>query len=100
MRLDPMTVAAIAGMAIVTYLIRAGGYWLFSRIRPSPFLRAALSYVPGTLFASFVVPALVTGGLQPTVGAAVTLAVVLKTRSMPLAMVAGTAAAWGVWAFR
>jgi uncharacterized membrane protein len=100
LRLDPWTVAAIAGMGLATYAIRAGGYWLFSRIRPSAFLRAVLGYVPGTLFASFVLPALVNGGLQPTVGAVATLATMLWLRSLPVAMLAGTAAAWGVWALK
>lgn len=100
MRLDPWTLAAIAGMALATYAIRAGGYWLFSKIRPSPFLRSVLGYVPGTLFASFVIPALVNGGLTPTVGAIATLAVMLTLRSLPVAMFVGTAAAWAFWAWR
>ncbi len=91
-------VAAILGMALVTYLCRAGGYWLFSQIRPSPFIRSTLSYIPGTLFVSFVLPALLaSGGVYPWVGAAVTIAIVLTTRSLALAILAGTATAWIVW---
>jgi uncharacterized membrane protein len=89
---------AILGMALVTYLCRAGGYWLFSQIRPSPFLRSVLAYIPGTLFVSFVLPALLAGGgLHPWVGAAATLAIVLTTRSLALAILTGTATAWLVW---
>lgn len=88
---------AILCMGLATYLCRAGGYWLFSQIRPSPFLRAVLGYVPGTLFVSFVLPALFTGGVHPWVGAAATIGVVAATRSLALAILAGTAAAWLAW---
>ena len=98
--LDPWTLAAIIGMALATFACRAGGYFLFRQIRPTPFLRGVLGHVPGTLFVSFVVPALVNGGLQPTVGAAATLGVMIATRSLVWAMAAGTAAAWVVWAVR
>ena len=98
MRFDPATVAAILGMAAATYLCRAGGYWLFRQITPGPLLRAVLSYVPGTLFVSFVVPALVAGRPHIWVGAAATVAMMLWARSLAWAILGGTAAAWLVWA--
>lgn len=98
MTLDPWVLAAIAAMALATYLTRAGGYWLFRVIRPPPLVRAMLGYIPGTLFVSYVVPALAAGGAQQWAGAAATLAVMLATRSMSLAILAGTGAAWAVWA--
>ena len=97
--IDPWAGAAILGMAVSTYACRAGGYWLFSQINPSPFLRAILSYIPGTLFVSFVLPALVRGGTPTAAGAVVTLLVMLRTRSFPLSMLAGTSAVWAVWAY-
>ena len=74
MSLDPWTAAAILGMAAVTYACRAGGYWLFRQITPGPMLRAVLSYIPGTLFVSFVVPALLAGRAHTAVGTVATLA--------------------------
>jgi uncharacterized membrane protein len=97
MRLEPWNVASILGMAIASYACRGGGYWLFSKIRPTPFLRSVLSYVPGTLFVSLVAPALATGGPQRWVGAVATLAAMALTRNLAGAIVAGTAAAWAVW---
>ncbi len=97
--LDPSTLAATAGMTLATYACRAGGYWIFRQIRPTPMLRAVLAYVPGTLFVSYVVPALVAGGLQPWVGAAATLAIVVTTGSTVAGIFGGTAAAWAVWAW-
>ena len=98
MTLDPWVLAAIGAMALATYLTRAGGYLLFRAISPPPVVRAMLGYIPGTLFVSYVVPALVVGGVQQWVGAAATLAVMLATRNLALAILGGTAAAGAVWA--
>ncbi len=98
--LDPSVLAAIGAMAVVTYATRAGGYWLFRAINPPAVVRAVLSYVPGTLFVSYVVPALMQGGLQPWVGAVATVGVMAWTRNLSLAIIAGTAAAWVVWSAR
>ena len=95
---DPWNVAAFVLMAVATYACRGGGYWLFRQISPSPLVRAILSYIPGTLFVSFVVPAVIKGGLQPAVGTVATLLVMIYSRNLALAIIAGVAAAWGVWA--
>jgi uncharacterized membrane protein len=91
------TVLTIVSMALVTFVCRAGGYWLFRQFKPSPMLQSVLSYVPGTLFVSFVVPGVLAGGLKEWVGAGVALLVAWLTRSMIWPIVAGTAAAWAVW---
>ena len=91
------TLAAIAGMALATYTCRGGGYWLFRQIRPSPGLRTALNYIPGALFVSYVVPALVAGGRSQWVGAGVTLIIMRLAGNLSLAILGGTAAAWAVW---
>jgi hypothetical protein len=46
-----------------------------------------------------VVPPVLSGGWQPLAGAAATVAVMLATGSLFWAIVAGTGAAWAVWAF-
>ena len=100
MRLDPWVLAAIAGMSLATYLLRAGGYLLFRAVRPPAVLRNALAYIPGALFVSYVVPALAAGGRQQWVGAAATLALMLATRRLEVAILGGTAAAWAVWSLQ
>jgi len=97
--IDAATLGVIIGMALATYACRGGGYWLFSQIRPTPFIRTILGYIPGTLFVAYVVPALVSGGLQQWVGAATTAASMVASRNLSIAIIAGTAAAWAVWQF-
>ena len=99
MTLDPWVLLAITCMALATYLNRAGGYLLFRAMRPPPLVRDMLSYIPGALFVSYVVPALVAGSLQHWAGAAATIILMLLTRQMAVAILGGTAAAWLVWAF-
>ncbi len=94
------TLLAILLMGLATYACRGGGYWLFRQISPGPLLRSILAYVPGTLFVSLVVPALVQGGVQSAVGAAATLGAVIATRSLILGIVCGVGGAWAVWLLR
>ena len=97
MSVHPWNLLAILLMGIATYACRGGGYWLFRQISPSPTIRAILSYIPGTLFVSFVVPALVHGGVQPVVGSVATAGLMLATRNMSVAIAGGVGAAWAVW---
>ena len=85
-------------MAAATYLCRAGGYLLFRAFKPPALVQTMLGYVPGALFISYVAPALVSGGRHQWLGAAVTLGVMIGTRNVSLAVVGGTAVAWGAWA--
>lgn len=98
MTLDPWVLLTILCMAVATYATRAGGYLLFRVLPTSPWVRAALAYVPGALFVSYVAPALVSGGVQQWVGAAVTVGLMVRMGSMAAAILGGTAAAWAVWA--
>ncbi len=100
MRLDLSNLLAIICMALATYACRGGGYWLFRQIRPTPLVRAVLAFIPGTLFVSYVTPALVTGGPGQLVGAAVTLLVMVTTGSLIGAIVGGTGTVWLIDALR
>ncbi len=100
MSLDPATLAAILGMTLATYLCRAGGYWLFRQIRPGRTMRAALAYLPGTLFVGYVAPGLWSGGPQAWAGGAMTVAAMVATGNVGVAIFAGTGAAWLVWLLR
>ncbi len=99
MRLDPWTMAAIAGMALATFACRGGGYLLFRQFTPSPVVRTALGYIPGALFVSYVVPALAGSGPQQWAGAAATMALMLWRGNLSVAILGGTAVAWAVWSW-
>ncbi len=91
---DLSTLMAIAAMALVTLLCRCGGYFLFSRVTPSPWLRRALAHLPGCIFAAYVLPALLVGPADRWAGALATLAVMAYFRNLGLSIAAGVAAAW------
>jgi uncharacterized membrane protein len=98
--IETANLLAILGMALATLACRAGGYFLFRALRPSPFLRAMLGYVPGALFVGYVVPALAAGGLKEWLGAAATLVAMRLSGNVAVGIAAGTAAAWAVWLLR
>jgi uncharacterized membrane protein len=85
---------AILGMALATYLLRAGGYALLRATRPPPFVQAMLACLPGCIFVAFVTPALVAGGPRQLIAAACVAGVMLATRSYVLAILGGVAALW------
>lgn len=84
--------AAILGMAAVTYLCRAGGYALLRATRTPPVVEAMLRHLPGALFAAYVAPAVVTGGPTVWLGTAVVVMVQVRTRNLGVAIIAGVAA--------
>lgn len=93
---DPWTLAAILAMAVATFACRAGGYLVFRSITPSPLLRDVLAFIPGTLFMAYVAPAVAHGGAGHLVAAVATAAVMIATRSIPLALASGIGTAWGM----
>ena len=97
MTVDIWVLAAIVGMALATYVTRAGGYLLFRSVKPSHAARDMLGYIPGALFVSYVAPALVVGGIQQWAGAAATLLIMATTKHLALSILGGTGVAWLVW---
>lgn len=92
LRLDVLL--AILGMAVATYLCRAGGYALFRALRPPRAVEVALQHLPGPIFVAYVAPALAAQGLKGLVAA---LAVVLAqalTRNLAVAIGTGVAVMW------
>lgn len=66
-------------MGVVTYMLRAGGYWLMGRVAISPRLEAALAYLPGSVITALVVPAAIEAGV-PGVAAVGVIAIVMWIR--------------------
>ena len=92
---DPLGfVAVVLAMALVAYLMRAGGYWLIGRIPIGPRLLRMLDALPGAVIASSVVPLALKGGPSAllAVGAAgITMVVVRNDFAAVLAGVATAA---------
>ena len=86
--------AAILGMALASYLCRAGGYAVLRAIRPPHFVQAMLQHLPGCIFIAFLAPALARGGLESWVAAAATLAVQVVFRKLAVAILTGVAVLW------
>jgi len=95
---DPSNLLAITAMAAVTFACRCGGYFVFTRIKPTPFLQHALDSLPGSVFIAYVVPGVLHGSPEIWFGAAVTIAMMVFSRNLGVSIVAGVAAAWGATA--
>lgn len=92
LRLDVLL--AILGMALATYLCRAGGYALFRALRPPRSVEVTLQHLPGPIFMGYIAPALATQGAKGFAAAAVVVAVQAMTRNLAAAIAAGVAAIW------
>jgi uncharacterized membrane protein len=81
LHLDPLVLAAIAGMAAATYFTRFIGYWLVRRTTVSGRLAGALEAVPGAVLIAIIAPMALATGPAETVAA---LATVLMALRLPL----------------
>ncbi len=89
---NPVTLLAIALMALATYATRAGGLWLASRFDLSERAGTWLEGIPGAILVSLVAPAVLTGGPAEALAAIAVVAVAVRTGSLPAAMVTGVGA--------
>jgi uncharacterized membrane protein len=85
--------AAILVMAVATYAMRAGGFWLMAFMPRSPRLHRMIEALPGAVVAAAVLPFIVREGPVAALAIAVAGAVVLLTRKDLLAVLAGMAVA-------
>ncbi len=79
----------IAGMAIVTYLTRAGGLWLMERVTPSPRVQAALEALPGAVLVALIAPMALTRSPIEGVASALVVLTMMRTGSLIAAVVIG-----------
>ena len=92
LRLDVLL--AILGMALATYLCRAGGYALFRALRPPRYVEVTLQHLPGPIFVAYVAPALAMQGLRGFIAAAIVVVAQAVTRNLAAAIATGVAAMW------
>jgi uncharacterized membrane protein len=80
-------------MAVATYAMRAGGFWLMALMPRSPRLRRMIEALPGSVVMAAVLPFIVREGAIAALAIAVAGAVVVATRKDLLAVLAGMAVA-------
>jgi uncharacterized membrane protein len=85
--------AAIAAMAVATYTMRAGGFWLMGHVPPSRQLRRMLEALPGSVVVATVLPIVVRDGAAAMLAIAAAGTVMLVRRNDLLAVVTGMAVA-------
>ncbi|MDQ2050052.1 AzlD domain-containing protein [Natronolimnohabitans sp. A-GB9] len=95
--LDPVVVVVILAMAVVTVVAKVGGLWLVRHVELSDRLEAGLDVLPGAVVIAVLAPELAAGGPAEWGAAAVVVAVMWRTESILLALVAGVV---GVVGFR
>jgi branched-subunit amino acid transport protein len=94
----------IVGMAVVTFIIKAGMFILGGRIAFPPLLQQALGFVPVTVLTAIIVPMVLAphgGGLELTwrnpqlVAAVAAILIAASTRRQLLTIVVGLAVFFG-----
>ena len=91
---ETVIVVAILGMALVTYMTRAGGLWLMGFIAPSPRVETWLRQIPGAVLISIIAPAVFLTSLAQTLAALATLLAAIYTKNILVAMIVGVVAVW------
>ena len=84
---------AIAAMALVTYAIRAGGFWLMGYVPLTRRVRSILNALPGSVVVAIILPLAVRGGAAATVAVVTALVVMALRRNDLLSVICGVGAA-------
>jgi uncharacterized membrane protein len=90
---ETSVLAAIAAMAVATYAMRAGGFWLMQHVPVTPRLRRMLEALPGSVVVATVLPIAVREGPVAALAIAAAGAVMVVFRNDLVAVVTGMAVA-------
>jgi uncharacterized membrane protein len=90
---------AIFAMTIATYLCRASGVVLMSRVRITPRIERALRALPGSIVVATILPIALDGGLPAILALAAAIIAMSLLRLELAALAAGLAAVTLVRAF-
>jgi uncharacterized membrane protein len=85
--------AAIVAMAVATYAMRAGGFWLMGHVPLTRRVRRMLEALPGSVVVATVLPIIVRDGLAAALAISAAGAVMLIGRNDLLAVITGMAVA-------
>lgn len=96
MTLRADVLVGILCMALVTYVVRAGGFAALRSFRPPRFVERMLLHLPGSIFIAFILPGAAAHGL-PGLAAAVAAAVAMRLSGrLTLSILLAVAALWGM----
>ncbi len=84
-----LDLVAIAAMALVTALLRAGGYWAMRLVPMTPRLERILAALPGAIVVALIAPGILRAGLVGWATAAATVAAMLVLKNAIVALVIG-----------
>ncbi len=82
----PDLLLAIAGMAIILFLMRAGGFWLAGRFHPSPTVTHALEVLGGAALVALTAPSVVAAGTPGVLSALMAALAMRRSGNILLAM--------------
>jgi uncharacterized membrane protein len=94
MTINPEVLLIILGMAVVTYLTRWLGPFLMSRVTLSKKIEMWLSYLPGTILVSLVLPDLIRSGVAGIIAGLASLVAARLSGNLFLALVVGVVTVW------
>ncbi|RAI43495.1 AzlD family protein [Rhodoplanes roseus] len=83
----------IAAMALVTYAMRAGGFWIMGRVPLTARVQRMLAALPGSIVAATVLPIVANGGVVTALAVGAGATVMMTARNDFLAVAAGMAVA-------
>ena len=78
MNVDPAALAAIAAMAVVTYLTRIAGVFVADRLMLTGRAKAAFDAIPPAVLAAVIAPTALTTGWPETLAAAIALIAAMR----------------------
>jgi len=90
---ETQALLAVAGMAIATFITRAGGFWLMRWVPMTPVLEAFLRGMAGSVVVAIIVPQAMKGDWPARAAIAASLVTMIATRQPIAAMLVGIAVA-------
>ena len=91
--ISTMAFMAILGMAVVTYVTRAGGFWLMGHVSITPRIERFLRHMASGVLIAIVTAAAMNGDTAMWIGLGAVLAVMLLLRRSMTAILIGMAIA-------
>ncbi len=88
-----MGLVAILGMAVVTYITRAGGFWLMGHVSITPRIERFLRQMASGVLIAIVTAAAMSGDAAMWIGLGAVLAIMLLMRRSMTAILVGMAIA-------